>query len=110
MISAAPSSPAPPNPTPPPSNGRRDPWSKSEIIAALIGAVLVPLGGWIAFTLTTLQVEVGVINQRLDGIDGKLASIDKKLGELENWRLDHITDHAPKVSMSSDEAPSMAAD
>ena len=88
-------------PGPSPGKGPgRDPWSKAEIIAVVIGTVasiiVVPLVIWLVTTLTELQVQVGVINTRLDSIDKTLVSMDGRMKQLEAWQLDHLKGHAAR--------------
>ena len=63
------------------------------IIAMVIGVALIPLGGWLATTLTQLQVQAGVTNQRLAAIDQRLESIEDRLKSLEAWQIDHLQGH-----------------
>ena len=75
----------------------RDPWSKAEIIAVMIGTVasviVVPLVIWLVTTLTDLQVRVGVIDERLKSINTTLISMDGRLGKLESWQINHLDGH-----------------
>lgn len=75
----------------------RDPWSKAEIIAVVIGTVasviVVPLVIWLVTTLTELQVRVGVIDERLKSINTTLMSMDDRLGKLESWQINHLDGH-----------------
>lgn len=84
----------------------RDRWSKAEIIAVVIGTVasvvVIPLVVWLVATLTDLQVQVGVVNARLNSIDKTLVSMDDRLKKLEDWQLEHLKGH-PMVHVEGHE-------